>query len=571
MGRARKRNVVARRQPEIKNKYDAAGNGRRMRGWTPASSGPNRAIVGLQNIRNRARDVGRNDWSGESASQRWVTNLVGIGITPRLTRITSKTRKKELTDLWLRWVQQSDADGVLNFYGQQALAVRSWLDSGEVFVRKRIRRLDSGIEVPVQVQLLEAEFVPLLDADMWPGMPRGNKIRSGIELDRRGQRVAYWMYREHPGDDTSMDISRFLRIPASEVLHIYEVKRPGQLRGVSALAPVLARLRSINDFDDAVLERQKLANLFAAFITRGTGGGIDLDPLTNLPMELDGGEPLVGLQPGIMQELDYGQDIKFANPPEAGTTYSDYMRTQHLGTAAAAGMPYEVFSGDIKDISDRTLRVVINEFRRFAEQRQWHTIIPMFCQPVRQWWTDTCVMAGLVSTSEANDVSLVEWAPHGWAYIHPVQDVQSRQIEVEAGFRSRSSVVSANGDDPDVVDEERAADIEREKAMGLYADPTGRTDGFGEEIEQPTEAPDAADAEDDDGDDSADDQRQQANAALLETVHAVQQQMNAMSLVLAGLVQNLQNKPPASDKATEQSAALLSRVVDLLEPPSDDT
>lgn len=566
MGRSRKRNVVARRQPEIKNKYDAASNGRRMRGWMPPSSGPNRAIVGLQNIRNRARDAGRNDWSGESANQRWVTNLVGVGITPRLSRIANKTRKKALTDLWLRWVQQSDADGVLNFYGQQALAVRSWLDSGEVFVRKRVRRLNSGLVVPVQVQLLEAEFVPLLDADMWPGLPRGNKIRSGIELDNRGQRVAYWMYREHPGDDTSMDISRFLRIPASEVLHVYEVKRPGQLRGVSALAPVLARLRSISDFDDAVLERQKLANLFAAFITRGIGTGVDVDPLTNLPMDFGSGEPLMGLQPGIMQELDYGQDIKFANPPEAGTTYSDYMRTQHLGTAAAAGMPYEVFSGDIKDISDRTLRVVINEFRRFAEQRQWHTIIPMFCQPVRQWWTDACVMAGLVSESEAVDVALVEWAPHGWAYIHPVQDVQGRKLEVDAGFRSRSSVVSASGDDPDVVDEERAADIEREKALGLYADPTGRTDGFGEEIAPPTEAPGAADSEGTDSEDATDDQRQQANAALLETVHAVQQQMNAMSLVLAGMVQNLQH-PPATDKTDEQNAALLNRVVDLLGPP----
>lgn len=66
--------------------------------------------------------------------------------------------KAELADLWERWCQVSDADGVLNFYRQQALVVRSWLDSGEVFVRKRVRRLDSGLEVPLQVQQTEAEF-----------------------------------------------------------------------------------------------------------------------------------------------------------------------------------------------------------------------------------------------------------------------------------------------------------------------------------------------------------------------------------------------------------------------------
>lgn len=519
MARPRKPSPAAQKRLEIKNKYDAAGTGRRMKGWMPPSTGPNKAITGLQNIRNRARDVVRNDWSGESATQKWVTNLIGVGITPRLKRMASGPRKQELIDLWDRWTEVADADGVLNFYGLQALVVRAWLDSGEVFVRKRVRRLDSGMEVPLQVQLIEAEFVPLFDADTWPGMPVGHKIRQGIELDRRGQRVAYWMHREHPGDDTAAGMQNLLRIPASDVKHVYEVKRPGQLRGVSALASVLTRLRSINDYDDAVLERQKLANLFAVFITRGLGGDVDLDPLTNLPIEMSSGEPLVGLQPGIMQELEYGQDVKFSNPPEAGTTYSDYMRTQHLGTSAATGIPYELFSGDIKEVSDRTLRVVINEFRRFAEQRQWHTVIPMFCQPVRQWWTDAAVLAGKVTMAEANDVAMVEWAPHGWAYIHPVQDPQGKALEVESGFRSRSSVIAERGDDPDTVDAERAADKEREESLGLSLVP-----------EQLDPAKDPGDT------DGIDNEEYSAppNAELLKQFAALAQQMNAIQAALMG-------------------------------------
>ena len=42
---------------------------------------------------------------------------------------------------------------------------------------------------------------------------------------------------------------------------------------------------------------------------------------------------------------------------------------------------------------------------------------------------------------EYDDVIRVEHAPHGWAYIHPVQDVQGKKMEVDAGFRSRSSVI----------------------------------------------------------------------------------------------------------------------------------
>lgn len=472
MGRPRKTPIAQQPALAVHNKYDAAGTGRRMKGWMPPSTGPNRATVGLQKIRDRSRDAVRNEWSGESASQKWISSLIGTGITQRLKRIADKERKQAINDLWQRWVTVADADGVLDFYAMQALVVRAWLDSGEVFVRKRWRRLDSPMEVPMQVQLIEAEFVPVFDADAWPGMPIGNKIRQGIELDRRGQRVAYWMHREHPGEHGLGGQLNLLRVSASEVKHVYELKRPGQLRGVSALAPVLARLRSINDYEDAVLERQKLANLFTAFITRGVGGDADVDPLTNLPMEFGSdGAPLAGLQPGLIQELDYGQDVKFANPPEPGTTYSDYMRTQHMGTSAASGLPYEIYSGDIKEVSDRTLRVIINEFRRFAEQRQWHTVIPMFCQPVREWWTDAAALAGHVTLEERNAVAMVEWAPQGWTYIHPVQDPQGKKIEVEAGFRSRASVIAAAGYDPEEVDEERRLDVEREKELGLWIDP----------------------------------------------------------------------------------------------------
>ncbi|MEP6587129.1 MAG: phage portal protein [Polaromonas sp.] len=459
--------------PKISARYDSAGRGRRMAGWNPPSSGPNLAVAGLQTIRDRARDSSRNDWSAESAIQKWTTNLVGIGITPRFKRIADKARKRTITDLWNDFAEQSDADCVLNLYGQQSLAVRSWLDSGEVFARRRPRFQDEGLAVPVQVQLIESDMVPLLDADTYQGLPQGNKIRSGIELDKRGKRVAYWVYKEHPGDGGNMayGASDLIRVPASDMCHVFEQKRPGQLRGVSVLAPILARLRNIESYDDATLERQKLANMIVGFIKRDlppAAGDEDIDPLTGQPIDQEGPSgPLLGMQPGLLQELDDGQSMEWSNPPEAGTTYSDYMRTQHMGTAAAAGLPYEVHSGDIANVSDRTLRVLINEFRRFAEARQWQIIIPMFCQRVINWFVDAAVLAGKISMEEADDARRVEHSPHGWAHIHPVQDPTGKKIEVENGFISRSSVIGARGDDPDAVDEERQADDARQQALAI--------------------------------------------------------------------------------------------------------
>lgn len=463
--------AVAKALLHVKARYDAAGHGRRMAGWNPTSAGPNLTIQGLQTIRNRARDSSRNDWAGESTVETWTTNLVGIGITPRFRRIENRDRRAEINDLLTDFAAECDADGVLNLYGLQTLAVRTWLDGGEVFVRRRYRPFSYGLAVPVQVQLLEPEMVPLLDTDNYKGLQANNRIRSGIELDRRGRRVAYWFYKNHPGDREgaySPNADELVRVPAEDVIHMFEPKRPGQMRGVSLMAPVLARLRNTMDYEDAVLERQKLANLWVGFISRALPTLDPTDPNVGALTGLVGdSEPLAPLAPGLIQELEDGQTFNFANPPEAGTVYSDYLRTTGLGTAAGAGLPYELMSGDIRGVSDRTLRVLINDFRRHAEQRQWQIIIPQMCQRVIEWFADGSLLAGKIAVGELTDVKRVEHAPHGWAYLHPVQDVQGKKMEVESGFRSRSSVVGERGDDPDLVDEERAADMDREQRLGL--------------------------------------------------------------------------------------------------------
>lgn len=455
----------------VKNRYDAGGQGRRLAGWNPPKTSPNTAIAQLERIRERARDSSRNDWTAASGVQKWTTTLVGIGITPRWKRIKSKTKKAAVTDLWTRFGRRADADCVLDIYAMQSMVVRTWFDGGECFARRRNRFPDAGYPVPMQIQLLESDMVPMLDATVRQGLPIGHEIKSGIEFDKRGQRVAYWVYKSHPGDAfQNYNGEELVRVAASEMCHIFEPKRPGQIRGVSESAPILAKLRNVGDYEDATLERQKIANLFVGFISRKLPeyGDLDVDPLTGDPLETEvAPPPLAGLQPGLMQTLADGEEVNFSNPPEAGTTYSDYMRTSHIGTSAGMGMPYELLTGDIKDISDRALRIVINEFRRLAEQRQWQIVIPMFCQRVVEWFAEAALLMGEISQRDLLDVSNPEHAPHGWPDIHPTQDIEGQIAAVGAGFRSQSSVISARGDDPDAVAEEQAEDDKRMQTLKI--------------------------------------------------------------------------------------------------------
>ncbi|NUT82407.1 phage portal protein [Pseudomonas brassicacearum] len=458
----------------IKASYEGAGEGRRSTGWDAPDDGINTINTpALRNLRGRSRAAVRNDPYAFNVIDKRVSNLIGTGITPRPNTEDDALRKL-LQLLWDDWVDESDADEHTDFYGQQALVARTVETSGECFVRLRPRRLEEGLAVPLQVQILAPEFVP---HDKFEATRTGNAIRAGIEFNPEGKRVAYWMYLSHPRDGASLNAgyNQLVRVPASQVLHIFEPVEPGQLRGVPRLSPVLKRLRSLDNYDDAVLFRQEVANLFAGFISRPApdSGPVPRDPVTGEPLSFDrdGFTPMVALEPGTMQELGPGEEVEFSKPPDAGNNYPDFMRQQLMAAAAGTGTPYEILTGDMREVNDRALRVVLNEFRRRLEQLQFGVYVHQLCRPIRAAWMDMAVLSGSLVLDDyakrRREYLRTRWVPQGWAYIQPVQDVQARRMEVQAGFASRSEMVTRTGYDAETVDAENAADNARAQALGL--------------------------------------------------------------------------------------------------------
>ena len=458
----------------IKASYEGAGEGRRSASWDAPDIGINSINTpALRNLRARSRAAVRNDPYAFNVIDKRVSNLIGTGITPR-PKIEDDTLRKVQQELWEDWVDESDADGLTDFYGQQALIARTVETAGECFVRIRPRSLDQDLAVPLQLQVLAPEFVP---HDKFETAKNGNSIRAGIEFNPAHQRVAYWMYRVHPRDASSLNAgyNQLVRVPAAQVLHIFEPVEPGQLRGVPRLAPVLKRLRSLDNYDDAVLFRQEVANLFAGFISRPPPEATQQprDPVTGqlLTEDRDGFTPMVALEPGTMQELGPGEEVEFSKPPDAGNNYPDFMRQQLMAAAAGTGTPYEILTGDMREVNDRALRVVLNEFRRRLEQLQFGVYVHQLCRPVRAAWMDMAVLAGRLKLDDyaqrRREYLRTRWVPQGWAYIQPVQDIQARMMEVNAGFNSRSEMVLRSGYDAETVDAENAADQARAQKLGL--------------------------------------------------------------------------------------------------------
>ncbi len=460
--------------------YESASSaGARGRTWRTSGAGPSAAAVeNLPLMRSRSRDAIRNDPWAKTAIARLVSNTIGTGIQPH-PQHPDKATQQRLKQLWDDWVKEADHDGLLDAYGQQTLAARAFFSDGEVLLRRRYTSPSEGLSVPLQLQLLEGDLLPVEKNEARAG---GGEILHGIEFDANDKRVAYHLYRRHPGEYNRLNIGGMatVPVPAHDIAHVFQPLRPGQIRGVPELATVLLRLHSLDNFDDAVLFRQEVSNLFAGFVTKPSsvpmGPGADIDPMTGqqIVFDSDGFSPVVSLEPGSMQELAPGEEVEFATPPGAGNDYAPFMRQQLMAAAASVGMPYEVLTGDLREVSDRVLRVLLNEFRRAIEQLQWNIFIHQYCNRVWAWWIDACALAGSILMPDFHrtrrEYLRVRWVPQGWPYINPVQDVNAQKLAIRAGLTSRSASVLKQGEDPEQVDQENAADNTRADGLGLQYD-----------------------------------------------------------------------------------------------------
>ena len=410
----------------------------------------------------RAQHLIRNNGYAANAVESWAGNAVGTGIKPS-SGIADAVLKDRVQRLWLRWTDESDAEGLTDFYGQQRRAARELFIAGEVFFRIRPRRPEDGLSVPLQLQMLPAEMLPLNHNQ---ALDNGHRIRQGIEFDRIGRRVAYHFLRRHPGDITDPGLAgETVRVPAESVLHIVDPVDAGQLRGVSRFSPALVKLFLLDQYDDAELDRKKVAAMFVGFVRRPER------ELDNTADRDDQGEPLLPLEPGQLQMLDDGEDITFSTPADVGGNYESFQYRTLLQVAAALGLPYANLTADMLKANYSNTRAALLEFRRRIESFQHSVIVYQMCRAVWARWMDMAVVSGQLALPDYEqrraDYLDCNWLPPRWDWVDPLKDIRAETLAIQSGFKSRTQAIGERGFDAAMVDAEIASDRDREARLGL--------------------------------------------------------------------------------------------------------
>jgi lambda family phage portal protein len=439
---------------EQRRKYEAAGRGRRTNGLPRYDGSANTEIaLDLKVLRAGSRHMIRNNGYARKAVRGIVNNVVGTGIQPS-PKSQSKGKVKLVKKLWKDWGEskECDFDGKKNFYGLTSLIMRAVVESGEVIVLKR--RVSNKGKNPIKLQVLEADF---LDSSKdIKNLSNGGYITQGVEFNKDGVIRGYWIFQSHPGEYGYRESK--LR-PAKDVLHIYDMERPGQVRGVPFIAASMLRLKDFDDYEDAEVVRQKIAACFAAFIQ-------DADPESSV--STNEADLLERLEPGVIEHLPPGKTISFASPPTT-QNYDGFSRKVLQGVAAGFGITYEVLTGDLSNVNFTSYRVGFNEMTRQVEEWQYNMLIPMLCEEVFKWF----LLGETLSNGLKTDDIYCDWTPPRRQMIDPKKETDAMIAQIRSGLTSWQQVVRENGFEPDQILEELKEDMDKFKLNGLILDVDG--------------------------------------------------------------------------------------------------
>jgi len=422
----------ARYEAALLRAYDAASSGRRTQGWRRNTGDVNAVIgQGLERTREVARDLVRNNPYAAAALNTIADHVVGWGIVAQGSPPT----------WWKPWAETTacDADGRYDFAGLQKQVTRTTAEAGECLVRRRWRRPEDGLPIPLQLQLIEPD---LLDTTKEGVTGTGGQIIQGVEFSPIGARVNYWLFDDHPGaSGTRVTRSRNSRpIPASEILHVFKPERPGQVRGMSWLAPVILRLKDFDDYEDAALLKQKIAACLAVLTTDpdGTAPALGTADSSTTPA-------IDAIEPGMIANLPTGRTVTVVQPPSV-SEHEAYARTVLRAIASGIGITYEDLCGDYQGMPFSAARMSrIRSWARIEDWR-WRLIVPQFCDPSWRWANQAAAVMRLPTVTGP-----IEWTAPAMPAIDPEAEASAYQKMLRIGATSWPDMMRERGLNPDKV------------------------------------------------------------------------------------------------------------------------
>ena len=451
---------------------------------SPATSADTEIRAAIRRLRDRSRQLARNNPYAKRALQVYRTMIVGHeGLTfqsrarnlPLVNgRPDPNTAQGPLDQVgnarieraWKEWSQLGNCEvsGKLSWVDVQQLVIESVQRDGEVLV-KLVR--DKSLPFGFGLQVLEGDY---LDEQYDTTLANGNRIIMGVELNRFHRPVAYHLFvgPDHPLDYGTVGGyhhgMRRVRVPAEELLHIYLPERSQQTRGVPAFAAVMESMHQLQGYLQAEVVAARLGAAKMGFLQSPEGDGFDGEDT------LDDYQPIMDASPGSIQQLPAGVNFQAWDPTHPTTAFKDFHSSVLRSIASGLGISYAELSNDLTDVNYSSIRQgAISERDHYRMLQNF--LITHLAKPVHREWHKVQVLSGRFDWSmdkaEAKFISAAEFRGRGFAWVDPAKEINAAVDAVQSGFMSLSDVQLQYGRDPEEVFAQIQQDLEMAERYGL--------------------------------------------------------------------------------------------------------
>ena len=338
---------------------------------------------------------------------------------------------------------------------------RKKVDGGILFKKCYMR---GGI-VPLRLQALEVDE---LDPTITNPKHKGNRVVGGIEYNSYNKPVGFWI-RQYSLDGYAQQDPVY--VPEKDMIFIFSKRRPSQVREMSDLAPTISRIRDANEFMTAVSVKERIAACLSVFIkktipTTGIGRGSALQDAGRFSYE---GKTI---SPGMIKELNAGDEIQVVNPTGQATDAAQYVKLQQRLIGAGQGLSYEATSRDMSQSNYSSARQgIIEDEQTYIEDTELFTEV--FLDEVYESFVISGVLCGLFDIPDFWDPDKKEiYLSHEWVaapkkWIDPLKEVNAMKIAVQSGQKTFQQAAAENGQDWRRTIDDMAAALEYGRKKGI--------------------------------------------------------------------------------------------------------
>lgn len=461
--------------------------------YMPNAGSPQSDIIrDLPMLRARSRDQMRNAPVALGALNTMVSHVVGTGLTYTpaidseflgLTDEQAEAWGDDTKRRFRAWAESTDCDAArqLDFYGIQDLTFRSMCESGDIGVlTPRIAR--AGRPARLALQLIEADRIcnPNRATDTL-------SMVDGVEIEpTTGEALAVQIAQQHPGgiltgaNKWTRVVMRGASTGRRNVILMFKPVRPGQVRGIPLIAPIIEPLKQLARWSDAELNAAVISAIDVTFVE------MDADAFDNL-YDNDAQDVIIGKasswsgekQSGNAINLLPGEKVSSPTPGRPNPAFDPFWTAMVRQIGMALEMPYEVLVMHFQSSYSAARAALLMAWKAFRSKRD--LVSKMLCQPIFELWLADEVAEGRISCPGffASDIIRAAWCASIWTgdgpgSIDPSKEVDAAQKRVDLGISTKQAEsILHDGVDWEQKHEQRVKEINAEKRDGIYFPPAG--------------------------------------------------------------------------------------------------